>query len=318
MPHTNADTKDCVCHTPNGKRGVDPLHVLSCPKVKKLEVNLRHDMVKTIIHRWASRVGCSSLLEPLTNSGSQERGDVFIATPEGKAYMTDVSIVQPTAPSWLKRHTDTKKLVAAEHTATRKRNMYGRKAKDMGAVFKPIALEAFGGFHSDAFGLFIELAKFANQPSCPWTPWEAEVSLVSSVAVAIQIGNMRVIDRVHQQNGIAGIRNYVPSGSGAVAQAPDHPVLPEDNPQPADDEFPDVFEGEEDDNPPEDAAASAAEPQHAFASGADLEAIDSEPDHFGSARKSPVAERRQMQGPSVVESRLPSPADQVQELPAYH
>jgi hypothetical protein len=119
--------------------------------------------------------------------------------------MIDVTVVQPTCPTWLKRHTDTKTLVAASSAAKEKQRHYDEKARAMDAQFIPIALEANGGIDGNARLFFKKLAWFAHHPSCPWTRNEALRAIVSSVAVAIQVGNMRIVDRVLLQNCIGRV-----------------------------------------------------------------------------------------------------------------
>ena len=205
LPPTDDEIDDCVCNTKNGKKGADSLHQLSCNKARKLEVNLRHDMVKTILNRWARRVGCASVLEPQSISGSQQRGDLFITTPQGKSFLVDVTIVQPACPTWLKRGSSKSQLSAANAAAKDKHHEYDEIAKQMGAKFVPIAAEVFGAINTEAIDLFKQLASFATVDTCPWSRTEALNSLISSLAIAIQVGNTRIIDRVNFNNAQAGL-----------------------------------------------------------------------------------------------------------------
>ena len=121
MSFANAPaSKSCVCNSKNF--AVDIHHALSCSKARKLEVNLRHDMVNTTGHKFFRRLNLPSLPEPQNLGGTQQRCDTQVIDQNGNSYHLDWSIVQPTCPSHVKAGSHKGKLHAANIAVAAKHN----------------------------------------------------------------------------------------------------------------------------------------------------------------------------------------------------
>lgn len=196
---------DCICGEANGKAGADPLHALSCIKIRRTEVNVRHNNVAQKLYQAAVRAGC--IVQKETQSwDSQERVDLEIITPAGERLIIDVTVVQPTAPSFSRArdgpHNTT--LFAANFASKQKCAKYSDMTKQQEAEFIAAAAEIFGGLTPATLALAKRICNFATRTSCPWTHKELYANLISAIAVAIQIGNAHCAMRVHAMNVEAG------------------------------------------------------------------------------------------------------------------
>src|SRR6185312_12316108 len=183
----------CSCKSKNGKPGVDLYHALSCPRVRKLEVNLRHDVLNMLVINAARERGCAVMREPQALT-SQERADAKIIFPDGQMVLTDIHCVANTSPTWIK--TAQKQLAAADKGALNKHSKYKRMAADYDAEFIPIVCEVLGGIQDEATMLFKRITHLHTDETKPWLAGDAYQRLVQLFAVAIQVGNARIFDRV--------------------------------------------------------------------------------------------------------------------------
>ena len=101
LPYTNApDIQHCVC---NYKKACTDLHhPLSCLKVRKIEVNLRHDTLNFIGHKFFRKLGLPAQIESQNIGGTQQRADTQVTDKDGESFLLDWSVVQPTCPSHVK------------------------------------------------------------------------------------------------------------------------------------------------------------------------------------------------------------------------
>ena len=206
----------CTCGHSNADPTIDKHHGLSCIKVRRAQVNFRHDMVKDAFHQWARRLGCPAIKEPKNLIKGQERGDNLIAFPGGDLVLCDVSIVQPSAPTHVDRGQD--QLAVAEFAAAEKRKQYTPLAEQEGAKFVPLIAEVFGGLHEETAQFIKRLAWLADtDAACPWDRNEALIGITGAISVAIQLGNLMAFDRVQLNNRNAGL---VPSRRQPVADEP--------------------------------------------------------------------------------------------------
>jgi hypothetical protein len=220
LPIFDETSSKCVCGNTNADPKIDRHHALSCIKVRKNAVNFRHDMVKSVVHTWATRMGCPAIKEPKNLVKGQERADNLIVMPTtGDAFLCDVAIVQPSAPTHV--NTGKHQLAVADAAAAAKRAQYTQMAVEEGAEFVPIIAEVFGALHEDGIKFFKQLANLAvEDAACPWNRLEALVAIKSSVAVAIQKGNFQAFARVQFSNRAAGLvssrrRFLADEGAGA-------------------------------------------------------------------------------------------------------
>jgi hypothetical protein len=220
LPLFDGQPYDCVCGEQNGKAGVDKLHALSCIKMRRTEVNRRHDLVGQKLHSAAYRVGCIVRREN-QDWDSQKRGDFEVIFPTGAKEVYDVSIVQPTAPTALLvqyQGPHTTQLFAADQRAKHKHERYDAMAKQQGAVFRPFVLEVFGGWHPEATAVAKRITAFANRAQSLWSGSEAYHELINAAAVAVQIGNTRCFEKLHTMNIQAGHAVRLPPPSPVPSQ----------------------------------------------------------------------------------------------------
>ncbi|MHB1956108.1 MAG: reverse transcriptase domain-containing protein [Sulfobacillus sp.] len=195
----------CVCGKNNGKAGVDSTHALACQKVRKTEVNMRHNVFRNEFTAAANKCGCTALNEPQALN-SQQRADTHIILPDGDVVWVDTSVVHPTAPTWQKRGSAERTLAAANTRALEKHTRYDALAAEQGASFVAAIAETYGGLNPECKALAKRITRFAaNNDGCPLTAKEAYSELISSIAVGIQRGNARIFQRMRMINKAAGL-----------------------------------------------------------------------------------------------------------------
>jgi hypothetical protein len=169
-------------------------------------VNVRHDLVAAQIRTYAMKAACVVIREPQAWA-SQHRGDLEIITPNGDRIWIDTTVVQPTAPTYVKRGTGTatNALTAAQLAAREKHNAYDDICKQQDTEFYAASVEAFGGMTQETIALCKRIANFANRDDCPHTRYEIYRGLTSSISVAIQVGNARIAKRIRVLNSQAGL-----------------------------------------------------------------------------------------------------------------
>jgi hypothetical protein len=177
---------------------------LSCIKVRKLEVNFRHDRLNQIGHAVFRRLGLPSLLEPQSIDGSQRRADDTVIDSQGQALRLDWTIVQPTCPTWLQQGSDKEPLAAAEKAAKQKHRQGDSEAKAEDAQFIALAGEVSGAWSSEAQAAFKRLTQ-SDDESSSLSNQQAYIHLISALAIAIQDGNHRIVTRVHGMTRQAGL-----------------------------------------------------------------------------------------------------------------
>ena len=202
LPSHDDHSSECACRNDNAITDVH--HGLSCLKIRRTFINLRHDMVKDIVHLWARRLGCSAIKEPQNLVAGQERADNLIATPSGDLFLCDVSVVQPACPTHVRK--SQQRLGASDFAAAEKRKQYDPMAKEQDAKFIPLIAEVYGALHYDFVAFIKRISWFADyDDGCPWSRLDALVGMTGAIAVAIQKGNMMALDRVQLINRTAGL-----------------------------------------------------------------------------------------------------------------
>jgi hypothetical protein len=209
LPHSDHLVTGCVCGQPHADPQAwlfDIRHDLSCTKFKHIDVTQRHDMVKTILHKWANRLGAASVIEWKFDD-SKNRADIRITFPNGQDYVIDVVITNPTSPSAIGAGSYKKPLAAASKAAKRKVARYKKlKLLHKNDVFVPFAAEADGGLSDQAKNFITTLSHLADDDnSCRWTQTEAFKEIIAEIAIAIQRGNHRISQRALNNNIRAGL-----------------------------------------------------------------------------------------------------------------
>lgn len=165
---------------------------------------MRHNVIINKLRLYANRVGCTALPEPQSHD-DQQRGDLHVITPDGDHIWIDATVVQPTAPTWLKRGTAKTQLAAANARTLEKHTQYDHIAAQHQADFFAFTVEVFGPLTDEAKTVAKRITKYAARDSCPWTAKEIYNDLISSIAVGLQSGNVRILERMRLMNKAQGL-----------------------------------------------------------------------------------------------------------------
>ena len=167
----------------------DPWHYLSCKKLSRGEITVRHDDVGRTLHRNALTLGLKAQLEPKgLQADSNLRPDLLISLP-GRTILTDVAVCHPLAPGAVKRRGG--KLARARKVEQRKKRKYAKLASQRRyemLPFAPFAAETSGGLGPAAVQLMHAMALAAAQTFLLWSHTAIIQQLVGSVAIAVQRG----------------------------------------------------------------------------------------------------------------------------------
>ena len=79
-------------------------------------------------------------------------------------------------------------------------------AEQQDATFIPLIAEVYGSLHDDFIAFLKRLSFLAEEDDgCAWSRMDALVSMSSAIGVAIQRGNVQILDRVNSNNRRAGL-----------------------------------------------------------------------------------------------------------------
>ena len=205
MEGAAALSDDCsLCGRSNAIRN-DPWHYLSCKKLTRGEITVRHDDVGRTLHRNALTLGLKAQLEPKgLQADSDLRPDLLISLP-GRTILTDVAVCHPLAPGAVKRRGG--KLAYARKAERRKKRKYAKLASQRRYEMLPFAVETSGGFAPAAVQLMHAMALAAAQTFQLWTHAAIIQQLVGSVAIAVQRGTaMSYLDGYERSVGASGAK----------------------------------------------------------------------------------------------------------------
>ena len=205
MEGAAALSDDCsLCGGSNAIRN-DPWHYLSCVKLRRREITVRHDDVGRTLHRNALTLGLKAQLEPKgLQADSNLRPDLLISLP-GRTILTDVVVCHPLAPGAVKQQRS--KLANARTAEHRKKRKYAKLASQRRYEMLPFAVETSGGFAPAAVQLMHAMALAAAQTFQLWTHTAIIQQLVGSVAIAVQRGTaMSYLDGYERGVGASGAK----------------------------------------------------------------------------------------------------------------
>ena len=195
LPYANAPAvQNCVCNYKNACTDIH--HPLSCLKVRKLEVNFRHDTLNFIGHKFFRKLGLPAQIESQNIGGTQQRADTHVTDKDGESFLLDWSVVQPTCPSHVKAGSHKVQLHTATRAAGQKHVENDSWAKDQHSKAIALVAETTGAWTKEAHDFFKRITR-SDDPSCCMPRRELLADLISSLAVAIQRGNHRIVTRVH-------------------------------------------------------------------------------------------------------------------------
>ena len=167
----------------------DPWHFLTCMKLSKSEISVRHDDVGRALHRNAMTMGLRAQLEPKgLHASSGLRPDLLLTLP-GRHILTDVTVVHPLAPGAVKSCHSSKPLGSARHSEGKKRRKYSQLSSQHRYELLPFAVETSGGMGPSAVKLIQAMALASAQTMLLWTRAAILQQLVGSVAIAVQRGS---------------------------------------------------------------------------------------------------------------------------------
>ena len=161
MEGAAALSDDCsLCGGSNAIRD-DAWHYLSCKKLSRGEITVRHDDVGRALHRNALTLGLKAQLEPKgLQADSDLRPDLLITLP-GRTILTDVAVCHPLAPGAVKQQRS--KLAHARRAEQRKKRKYAKLASQRRYEMLPFAAETSGGLAPAAVQLMHAMALAAAQ-----------------------------------------------------------------------------------------------------------------------------------------------------------
>ena len=167
---------------------MDKWHFLSCCRLHKGEINVRHDSVSRALYRSALMMGLPARLEPTgLDPTSDLRPDLLLSLP-GRNILIDVAVVHPLAAGKVRD--------ARSHTvlgsARREEGTKRRKYKDLVALRHyqalPFVMETCGGMGRAAERLVDIMAEAGEAHLRMWPKEDVVRELLHSVAIAVQRG----------------------------------------------------------------------------------------------------------------------------------
>jgi hypothetical protein len=175
-----------LCESP-GSINADPWHFLSCYKLSKGEVNVRHDEVGRALYRSALMMGIRARLEYKgLDPASDLRPDLLISLP-GRNVLADVAVCHPLAPGTrVKKGSCT--LGRAKHVEAAKRRKYLDMSVQHHFEQLPFVVETCGGVGPSGDRLMKAMAEASEDHLCMWSRVDVIRELVGSVAIAVQRG----------------------------------------------------------------------------------------------------------------------------------
>ena len=140
---------------------------MSCAKLSRGEITVRHDDVGRTLHRNALTLGLKAQLEPKgLQADTDLRPDLLISLP-GRTILTDVVVCHPLAPGAVKQQRS--KLANARKVEQRKKRKYAKLASQRRYEMLPFAVETSGGLGFAAVLLMHAMALAAAQTFMLWS-----------------------------------------------------------------------------------------------------------------------------------------------------
>ena len=176
-----------LCALPGSIRN-GPWHFLSCNKLSKGEVNVRHDDVGRALYRCSLIMGIRAQLEPKNlDPSSSLRPDLLLSLP-GRSILTDVAICHPLAPEAVRSGHGRCTLGAAKHSETKKRRKYAQVSLQRHLEQLPFVMETCGGVGPSGDRLIKAMAEASEEHLAMWSRVDVIRELLGSVAMAVQRG----------------------------------------------------------------------------------------------------------------------------------
>ena len=156
---------ECTCKAKRCNQAENPEHFLSCPTLRKNQMNTRHDAIRETIAGIARLAGCFTETEPVMLHGSNnDHPDIFVIAGL-QAFYVDITVRSPICPSLIDgakadQALDTTKLL--ETAEKSKSALYADLCSRSGIAFLPLALNPFGQAGAQTKDIFKAIAERAD------------------------------------------------------------------------------------------------------------------------------------------------------------
>jgi len=155
----------CPCAATRSNQTENPEHFLSCPMLRKNQMNTRHDTIRETIAGIARLAGCFTQTEPvMLNATNNKHPDILIKAGL-RSFYVDITVRSPICPSLVdvvkvpKALNTIKLLEAAEKS---KFDLYSVLSSSNGGEFLPLALNSFGQAGTHTKEIFKAIAERAD------------------------------------------------------------------------------------------------------------------------------------------------------------
>ena len=192
-PIDGAEALPATCPLCNHQRytiRADPWHFLSCTRLRREEVTVRHDNVNRALYRCALLMGLPARLEPVgLDPETDKRPDLLLTLP-GRLIITDVSVAHSLAPGSLRSRISQTTLGCARHMEGIKRRHYADLVALRHYQLHPFVMESCGGMGPAAERLVEIMAEAGEAHLRMWAKEDIARELMESVAIAVQRGTV--------------------------------------------------------------------------------------------------------------------------------
>ena len=162
---------------------------MTCQKLSKGEVSVRHDEVESALYRSALIMGLQAVRQPTgLDTLSDLRPDLMVILP-GRRILIDVAICHSLAPGRVKKATSLKALGTAKYMEGEKRRKYLKMKTRNQMELMPFVVETCGGVGPAAVKLLKAMAKAGQEHLAMWPKMDIIRHVVGSVAMAVQRGS---------------------------------------------------------------------------------------------------------------------------------
>ena len=185
MAGTGALPSTCPICTKLNAITEDPWHFMTCKKLSKGEVSVRHDEVESALYRSALIMGLQAVRQPTgLDTSSDLRPDLMVILP-GRRILIDVAICHSLAPGRVKKATSLKALGTAKYMEGEKRRKYLKMKTRNQMELMPFVVETCGGVGPAAVKLLKAMAKAGQEHLAMWPKMDIIRHVVGSVAVLL-------------------------------------------------------------------------------------------------------------------------------------
>ena len=150
----------------------DPWHAMWCEGTQGAQI-ARHNALASVLQTWITRAGGVVTLEPRDERADPDdlrRTDLHVIMGTQRDIQVDVSVVHPTAPTYVAQGRAMRPLAAAKARAREKRAKHQAAVEGLGHEFIPFVLESHGGFGPAANSFVQRLAYHAEAAGLASTP----------------------------------------------------------------------------------------------------------------------------------------------------